>query len=243
MVSDTSPEPGAAGSGPQDFTRDLNRWSEALAAIARTGLGFTQSLYEKERFEEVLHVAADIKAAADDALEVRREQDHFVQEWMDSVGEGVPGYVTPKVAIGAIVGNERGEILLVQRADSLMWLYPTGWADSGYSPSEVVVKEVLEETGIECEPVHLVAVLDGQRMGFTRFAMYMLLFHCRTTGGTLRAHPLETADVGWFTREAMPGNASGAQWWAPMAFDAIDGNHRATVFEAPRTPMWRGGHA
>ena len=127
----------------------------------------------------MLHVAADIKAAADDALEVRREQDHFVQEWMESVGEGVPGYVTPKVAIGAVVGNDSGEILLVQRADSLIWLYPTGWADAGYSPSEVAVKEVFEETGIECEPVQLLAVLDGQRMGFTRFAMYMLLFHCR----------------------------------------------------------------
>ena len=37
---------------------------------------------------------------------VERETDHFVQEWMTSIGEGVPGYVTPKVAIGAIVGND-----------------------------------------------------------------------------------------------------------------------------------------
>lgn len=111
---------------PNDFTRDLARWSEALAAIARTGLGFTQSLYERERFEEVLHVAADIKAAAAEALEVRRESDHFIQEWMDNVGEGIPGYVTPKVAIGAVVGNAAGEILLVQRGDSGLWLYPTG---------------------------------------------------------------------------------------------------------------------
>ena len=29
--------------------QDLKRWSEALAGIARTGLGFTQSLYERER--------------------------------------------------------------------------------------------------------------------------------------------------------------------------------------------------
>ena len=168
---------------PNDFTRDLARWSEALAGIARTGLAFTQSLYERERFEEVLHVAADIKAAADEALEVWRESDHFIQEWMDDVGEGVPGYVTPKVAIGAVVGNDAGEILLVQRGDSGLWLYPTGWADSGYSPSEVAVKEVLEETGIECEPVQLLSVFDGQRMGFTRFSMYLLLFHCRATGG------------------------------------------------------------
>ena len=140
---------------PQYFTKDLIRWSETLAAIARTGMGFTQSLYEKERYEEVLKVAADIKVAADDALEIRREQDHFVQEWMESVGEGIPGYVTPKVAIGAIVGNEEGKILLVQRKDSGVWLYPTGWADVGYSPAEVAMKEVEEETGIIAEPLQL----------------------------------------------------------------------------------------
>ena len=104
--------------GPNDFTRDLVRWSETLAGIARTGLGFTQSLYERERFEEVLHVAADIKAAADDALEVRRERDHFVQEWMESIGEGVPGYVTPKVAVGAVVGNDAGEVRALRVAET-----------------------------------------------------------------------------------------------------------------------------
>jgi ADP-ribose pyrophosphatase YjhB (NUDIX family) len=224
---------------PADFTRDLVRWSETLAAIARTGLGFTESLYERERFEEVLHVAADIKAAADDALEIRRESDHFVQEWMESIGEGVPGYVTPKVAVGAVVGNEAGEMLLVQRGDSGIWLYPTGWADVGYSASEVVVKEVLEETGIECEPIQLLAVIDGQRMGFTRFAMYLLLFHCRATGGSLVPHPLETADVGWYARDALPPATAGASWWGPMAFAAIDGHPMTTAFEAPRAPVWR----
>ncbi len=43
---------------------DLIRWAEALSGIARTGLGFTQSLYERERFEEVLKVASDIRATA-----------------------------------------------------------------------------------------------------------------------------------------------------------------------------------
>ena len=96
---------------------------------------------------------------------------------------GVPGYVTPKVAIGAIVGNDDGELLLVQRADSGIWLYPTGWADVGYSPAEVAVKEVLEETGVECVPERVLAVIDGQRMGFSRFGMYMLVFLCRAVGG------------------------------------------------------------
>jgi ADP-ribose pyrophosphatase YjhB (NUDIX family) len=229
--------------------RDLARWSESLAAIARTGMGFTENLYERERYEEVLHIAADIKAAAieidqareaaDEAIAVQRETDHFVQEWLESIGEGVPGYVTPKVAVGAIVGNEAGEILLVQRKDSGIWLYPTGWADVGYSPAEVAVKEVIEETGIECEPLRLLGVVDGQRMGFSRFGMYMLLFHCRATGGELTPHPLETADVGWFAHDALPVATAGAQWWGSMAFAAIAGVDAPATFDSVRSPVWR----
>ena len=226
--------------GPERFTRQLARWSEALAAIARTGLGFTESLYERERFEEVLHVAADMKVAVNQVLgSVEREQDHFVQEWLESVGVGVPGYVTPKVAIGAIVGNDAGELLLVQRADSKIWLYPTGWADVGYSPAEVAVKEVLEETGIEAEARRVVGVIDGQRMGFSRFGMYMLLFHLQAVGGELQCHPLECADVGWFARDALPEKTAGLQWWKEMAFDAIDGKPFDTVFDDVRSPIWR----
>lgn len=225
---------------PGDFTRDLLRWSEALAGIARTGMGFTQSLYERERYEEVLKVAADIKTAADEALEVRRETDHFVQEWLDNVGEGVPGYVTPKVAVGAVVGNDLGQILLVQRSDSGIWLYPTGWADVGYSPAEVAVKEVKEETGIDCEPVRLIAVLDGLRMGFTRVPLYSLVFYCRATGGSLRGHPLETSDVGWFDEHDLPWPVAGAHLWGPAAFASIRGEVVDVAFDVPRAPVWRG---
>jgi ADP-ribose pyrophosphatase YjhB (NUDIX family) len=226
--------------------RDLARWSETLAGIARTGMAFTENLYERERYEEVLHVAGDIKAAAledDNAVEIEREYDHFVQEWMESIGEGVPGYVTPKVAIGAIVGNDDSEILLVQRKDSGIWLYPTGWADVGYSPAEVAVKEVSEETGIACEVERLLGVVDGQRMGFSRFGMYMLLFHCRATGGELRAHPLETGDVGWFSRDALPEATAGASWWSSMAFAAIDGEVAPATFDPVRPEVWRSADA
>src|SRR2546421_4880849 len=89
--------------------KDLLRWSEALSGIARTGLGFTDNLYERERFEEVLRVAADIGVAAGHEL----ESEARVEQWLHQVGNGVEGYVTPKIAVGAIVGNDRGEILLV----------------------------------------------------------------------------------------------------------------------------------
>src|SRR5262249_20278037 len=154
---------------------EMLRWSETLAGIARTGLGFTQSLYEQERFVEVLKVASDIRAAAMDEAEA----DVLYDEWLSTVGQGVAGYVTPNVAVAAVVSNERKEILLTQRADSGWWLYPVGWADVGYSASEIAIKEVLEETGIECEPLRLIAVLDGLRLGFARVPMYSILFHCK----------------------------------------------------------------
>jgi ADP-ribose pyrophosphatase YjhB (NUDIX family) len=215
---------------------DLLRWAETLSGIARTGLGFTQSLYEKERFEEVLKVAADIRVAA---LE-EAESDALFEEWLASVGEGIAGYVTPKVACAAVVGNDRGEILLTQRSDSGIWLYPVGWADVGYSPAEVAVKEVYEETGIEVEPVSLIAVFDGLRLGFARVPLYSLVFHCRMVGGDLQGHPLETRQVGFYPRDALPQPLAGGARWVETAFAAINGETRPADFDAPRTPPWRG---
>ncbi len=215
----------------------LLRWSESLAAIARTGLGFTESLYERERFEEVLAVAADIRAAIEEGV----DPDTRVIEWLRLVGDGVAGYVTPKATVGAVVGNDNGEILLVQRADSGVWLYPTGWADVGYSPSEVAVKEVKEETGIECEVVRMISVLDGMRMGFTRIPLYSIVFHCRAVGGELRAHPLETSAVGFFAPDALPHPTVGVDRWGPLAFAAIRGEPIEVLFDQPRSEPWRPG--
>ena len=215
------------------------RWAETLAAIARTGLGFTKVLYEQERFEEVLKVAAEIRHSAssgDDDL----DPDGRVAEWLASGGSGVAGYVTPKVTVGAVVGNDEEELLLVQRADSGRWLYPTGWADVGYSASEVVVKEVVEETGIVCEVVQPIAILDGMRLGFTGIPLYSLVFHCRMTGGELRPHPLECSDVGFFAEGDLPEGTVAPDQWADQAFAAIRGEPVEVNFDRPRDPVWRG---
>ena len=184
--------------------KTLRRWAESLAGVAKTGLGFTQSQYEKERYEEILNIAADMRVAADEGLDDVLDASGQVNEWMKQVGAGVAGYQTPKVAVGAAVTNDRGELLLIQRADSGVWLYPTGWCDIGYSAPEVVVKEVHEETGIEVEPVRLIGVLDGMRLGASRIPLFSLLFFCRQTGGELNLHPLECSDGGWFTRGNLP---------------------------------------
>jgi ADP-ribose pyrophosphatase YjhB (NUDIX family) len=216
--------------------QDLIRWSESLAGIARTGLAFTQSLYEQERFEEVLHVAGDIRAAAETGVDI--DVDDYVAEWMRNVGSGIAGYVTPKSAVGAIVYDEEGRILLVQRADSGIWLDPTGWADVGYSASEVAVKEVLEETGITCVAEGVVAVLDGMRMGLTRIPLYSIVFLCRATGGELAPHPLETRDVGWFHEDELPPMTVGVGQWGAHAFAAIRGEAVGVLFDQARPHPW-----
>lgn len=233
-------QPDATDPSDDDVTirrRELIRWSESLAGIARTGLGFTESGYERERYEEVLAVAADIKASLDH--EIDPASDH-VAEWLRVVGSHISGYVTPKVAIGAVVGDDEGRILLIQRADSGVWLYPTGWADVGYSPSEVAVKEVHEETGIQCEVIQPLAILDGLRLGFTKIPLYSLVFHCRAVGGSLAAHPQECLDVGWFRRDELPTPLASLDSWVDLAFDAIEGRPFTTSFDPPRSPVWRG---
>ena len=220
--------------------KTLRRWAESLAGVARTGLGFTENQYERERFEEVLRIAGDIKVAADEGLEGVVDADGYVTEWMGDVGRGVPGYQTPKVAVGAAVVNDEGKLLLIERADSGIWLYPTGWCDVGYSAPEVVVKEVLEETGIEVEIVRLIGVLDGMRLGQSRIPLYSLLFFCRAIGGELRLHPLEVTNAGWFARDEIPTPTIGVERWAEPIFAAIDGERRDVFYDDLRRPVWRG---
>ena len=183
-------------------------------------------------------MAADIRHAA--GVDIDREA--LVDEWMNGVGEGVPGYVTPKVAVGAVVGNDDGEILLVQRADSGIWLYPTGWADVGYSASEVAVKEV--RRGDRASTARWCACWrcsTGLRLGFTRVPLYSLVFHCRAVGGELKAHPLECADVGWFAerraaRARSPATSCGASSPSPRS----GASEPTSFFDGPATPPWRG---
>ena len=226
---------------PEDFTQELLRWSEALAGIARTGLGFTQSLYEQERFEEVLKVASDMRAAAEEDLEVRREAGHFLQEWLDSVGEGVPGYVTPKVAVGAVVGNDEGQILLVQRSDSGIWLYPTGWADVGYSPAEVAVKEVLEETGIECEVLRLHRrdrrLAHGVHPGAALLAGVPLQGHRRDAATRIRSRPRTS---GGSARTTCRSRSSASTDGGPRRSQRSAASRSRCSSTSPAAPVWRG---
>ena len=75
------------------------------------------------------------------------------------------------------------------------------------------MKEVHEETGIDCEVVRLIAVLDGLRLGFTRVP---LLASCSTAvrgGGDLGGAPTEMTGVGFFGRDELPEPLAGFGQW------------------------------
>lgn len=217
-------------------SQDLLRWAESLAGIAQTGLAFSEVQFERDRYQEIINVAADIKArASTNAAEAAR----FSEEWMTSVRTGLAGYATPKVAIGAVVGNDDGELLMIQRADSGIWLYVTGWADIGYSPSEVAEKEVLEETGIVCEAIRPLGIFDGLRLGFTTIPLYSIVFQCRATGGSLKPDPSEVTDLGWFTPDNLPSPIASSERWLDLAFQAVRNEPVDVYFDPPRPEVWK----
>ena len=226
---------GRVATDPAESAHDLTRWSEALAAIARTGLAFSDGSYDHERYEEILRIAGDMRAAVDDE---RRQGSRVASTWRAGVVRGSHGYVTPKVGVGAAVANEHGQLLLIQRSDVHEWTIPTGWADVGYSPSEVVAKEVLEECGLEVSVDRLFGVFDNHRNGHP-IPHYTLLFACSVVGGELQGHPLECDDIGWFDRDSPPSPL----YHDHVAifdrfFDAIRDGNEHVWFDPPRDDVW-----
>jgi ADP-ribose pyrophosphatase YjhB (NUDIX family) len=153
--------------------------------------------------------------------------------WRSAVGERERGYVTPKVGVGAVVFNERGELLLIQRATSGTWLYPTGWADVGYTPAQVAAKEVREETGLHVTPQRIIAVYDNTRYhSVPDNHFWSVTFYCRLDGGDLKAHPHEVLDLGFFARDRLPAPlAREGLPWVDHAFAALRGELREPYFD------------
>lgn len=73
-------------------------------------------------------------------------------------------FADPKVAVAALILRQK-KILLVQRANEPyrgFWTLPAGFVDAGEDPAEAVVRECLEETGLEMRVIALLDLLAGQ---------------------------------------------------------------------------------
>jgi ADP-ribose pyrophosphatase YjhB (NUDIX family) len=170
-------------------------WSRKLQAIAQNGLLFAENPYDRERYEAIRHIAADLMAAGSgEQIEV-----------ISGMFAGQTGYATPKVDVRGVVFRDN-QILLVREAQDGLWTLPGGWADPNESPSESVTREIFEEAGFATRAVKLLAVFDRAKHGHVPphpFHVYKLFIHCEIESGEARPS-LETLDVAFFPENGIP---------------------------------------
>lgn len=174
--------------------QDWFRWVQQLQTIAQAGLTYTQNAFDRERYLEVQHIAAEILAAG---------TNNPIQE-TSSLLSLEKGYATPKLDVRGVVLQE-GKVLLVKELLDGKWTLPGGWVDVGEAPSRAVEREVWEESGYLVRASKLLALYDRQKHGFPAylFHIYKLFFLCELEGGEA-TDSIETEDASFFDRHALP---------------------------------------
>ncbi len=129
----------------------------------------------------------------------------FVRSLRRKVGDDL--LLLPGVA--AVVFDDAGRVLLGRRADTGRWSVIGGIVEPGEEPADCCVREVREETGVDCDVAALVGVdltpvityPNGHR------AQYVVtVFRCRATGGTPRVADDESLDVAYFRPDDLPAD-------------------------------------
>jgi ADP-ribose pyrophosphatase YjhB (NUDIX family) len=127
----------------------------------------------------------------------------FIREIRASVGRQLlflPG-------VSAVVFDDEDRVLLVRRADTGNWSIVGGIPEPGEQPAQAAVREVQEETGVDCvaERIVLVQTLEPIQYPNEDVCQFMdVSLRCRATGGRARVNDEESLDVGWFAIDALP---------------------------------------
>lgn len=169
-------------------------WAKEIQAIAQTGLAYGKDVYDIERYQALRELSVDILA-------------NYTFESKEKIRlafAGEDGYATPKVDVRGVVFQDE-KILLVREKLDGKWALPGGWADIGLSPSEVVVKEIIEESGFQTEAIRLLALLDKKFHNHPPepYHIYKLFILCRIVGGAAK-EGVETSGVSFFAEDELP---------------------------------------
>jgi len=122
----------------------------------------------------------------------------------------------------AIIFDQQGQVLLCHRRDMDAWNLPGGGMEPGELPTECVIREVSEETGLEVDVERLVGVYNKPGRNELIFA-----FVCRITGGDLCLTAESDANC-YYPPKELPPNTLLKH--AERIWDALDGtNSRCSV--------------
>jgi ADP-ribose pyrophosphatase YjhB (NUDIX family) len=194
-------------------------WAREIQAIAQTGLAFSPDAYDRERFQALQRLAAQIMAHHTGARLDR----------IEGLFDGETGYATPKVGVRGAVFDDRGRILMVRETiDHDRWTLPGGWADVNQTPAQSVVREIREESGYHAQVIKLAAVWDRARQTHPPmpYSVVRMFFICTLEGGEAKTS-LETSGSGWFYEHEVP---------ADLSLRRTLPQHIARMFEHWRTP-------
>jgi ADP-ribose pyrophosphatase YjhB (NUDIX family) len=166
-----------------------------VRALAQTGLAFTKDKFDRQRYQRLQELAAQMLAQGssvgyESILKLLREE---------------MGYATPKVDVRGAAFVD-GRVLMVREISDGKWTLPGGWADVNQSAAECVVREISEETGFTARALKLAAVFDYQRSNRPARhidSIYKMFFICEVTGGEARASD-ETSEVAFFALQELP---------------------------------------
>lgn len=170
--------------------------AKRLQALASTGLHFYTDDFERERLEEIAHIAHSMLAQLGQVP---------LERITGLVSDFAQRYSTPMIDVrGALIEDER--ILLVREATDGCWALPGGYADIGLSAAENIVKELREEAGLSVTARTLYSVTHKAK-GLYRPDVrdfYKLYFLCERTDQAAPTAGFETTDVGFFRLDELP---------------------------------------
>ncbi|SCM94076.1 Uncharacterized protein BWINRASL_01876 [Bacillus mycoides] len=169
-------------------------WVKQIQSIAQAGLTYSKDVYDIERFQQLRDISTSMMS-------------HYTKtDWevVEKLFASETGYQTPKVDIRAVIFQNEKLLFVKEKSDG-KWALPGGWADIGYTPTEVAAKEVLEETGYEVEHFRLLAIFDKEKHQPSPSAthIYKIFIGCEIVGGEKKLS-IETEDIDFFSENEIP---------------------------------------
>ncbi|KAE8733529.1 Nudix hydrolase 8 [Hibiscus syriacus] len=99
--------------------------------------------------------------------------------WIPKTPSTIPANATHRVGVGAIILNDKREVLVVQEKSGILqgtglWKIPTGVVEEGEDISVAAIREVKEETGIETEFVEVLGFRQSHKTFFEKSDMFFI---------------------------------------------------------------------